>query len=402
MKAPRPLCLLGSTGSVGLNTIDIVRHRASTLKVVGLSCGRQVAELARQIVEFDVRMVSVADQDAANELLKNLGSERSLDFLGIGPEGHAELVKRTAPEVLVAAMSGTHGLRASLQAIAQGVPIVAVANKEILVMAGPFIREALENSPSQLIPVDSEHSAIFQALQGNDSRAIRRIFLTASGGPFRLRKAEDFSRIGVKEALKHPNWKMGNKITIDSATMMNKGLEYIEALQLFPVSREQIEILVHPQSVIHSMVEFSDHSVMAQMGLSDMRIPISYALSFPQRETLSQLEAIDFAALGRLDFEPVDLLKFPCLKLAMEAEKAGLAACVGLNAANEVAVAAFLEERIQFIDIPFWIESALTEFGSRSLETLSQTMDLDLEVKTWIQSKISSDMDDRLKSGQNG
>lgn len=397
------LCLLGSTGSVGQNTLDVVREHKEKFEVTALACGGQVQRLVEQMEQFQVRMVSVADLQRAEDL-EQLAQAKSLplDFVGIGPEGHAELVRRSQADVVMAAMSGTFGLQASLEAIRQKVSVLAIANKEILVMAGPFIKEALESSSTKLLPVDSEHSAIFQALQGSMEKSIRRIILTASGGPFRKTPLEDFPKIGVKQALRHPNWRMGDKITIDSATMMNKGLEYIEALQLFPIQREQLEIVIHPQSCIHSMVEYQDHSVLAQMGHSDMRIPISYALAYPERLALNQLEPLDFSKLSSLEFEAVDYQRFPCLSLAIEAEKSGLSACVILNAANEVAVAQFLERQISFLEIPQRIEAALEAFSGAPAHHLDEVVALDQEVKAWVNSGASAKLDDRAQSGQNG
>ncbi|TVQ78808.1 MAG: 1-deoxy-D-xylulose-5-phosphate reductoisomerase [Bradymonadales bacterium] len=402
LRAPKKLCLLGSTGSVGESSLRVLRQRPTDFDLVGLACGRRVDLLVKQIKEFGVRRVSVADEEAFKSLQALLKKESiQLDFVGFGSAGHAELVEATRPDVLMAAMSGTSGLPAVLRAIEIEVPVLGVANKEILVMAGSFIRAALESSKTQLVPVDSEHSAIFQALRGNELSSIRRIILTASGGPFRSSTLAELKRVRVEQALKHPNWSMGAKISIDSATMMNKGLEYIEALQLFPISREQLEVVVHPQSIVHSIVEYWDHSMMAQMGISDMQIPVAYAMGYPHRLPLKFSEALDLVSLGRLDFEAVDLNKFPCLALAMEAERTGAAACVALNAANEIVVECFLRSQIEFLAIPQWVEAALAEFSGAALSSLESAIELDQEVKAWTRRQLGSELDLQIERGQN-
>jgi len=264
------------------------------------------------------------------------------------------------------------------------VKILGIANKEILVMAGTFILAALEESQTTLIPVDSEHSAIFQALMGNKVSQVKTLLLTGSGGPFRTRESSTFGAITKEEALKHPNWIMGSKITVDSATMMNKGLEYIEALRLFRIHRSQLKIVIHPESIVHSAVEYVDGSVMAQLGNSDMRIPISLALNYPDRLPLNFDRPFDLVKIGKLTFEEPDLEKFRCLKLAMNFDRYGPHGAVTLNAANESAVDLFLKDKIRFIEISQMVEGALEEFENRSIFSLNDVIEFDAEVKEWV------------------
>ncbi len=283
----------------------------------------------------------------------------------------------------MASMLGTFGLRATLKAIEQNVSVLGIANKEVLVMAGGFIHEALQNSKTVIVPVDSEHSAIFQALMGNSLKELKRIILTASGGPFRKTARSEFSKIRKEQALKHPNWVMGAKITIDSATMMNKGLEFIEAIRLFRVRPDQVKILVHPQSIVHSMVEYIDHSFMAQLGVSDMKVPISLALTYPRRFPLELQKPLDLVAIRTLEFEEPDEERFPCLRLARESYLLGDEGPVILNAANEIAVQLFLEDQIGFLEIPALIEKALSSFGGSKFNSLEDLIALDQRVKAY-------------------
>lgn len=386
-EAKRRVCILGSTGSVGQNTLDVIRQHSSRFQVVGLACGQSVEKFAAQILEFRPQYVSLANASAA-DTLRNILSPNSMPEIFVGVEGHRDLVEASRPDILMASMAGTHGLQATLQGIRQGVKILGIANKEVLVMAGSFINEALASSPTFVIPVDSEHSAIFQALQGNRREDVRRLILTASGGPFRTWPIENFSKIKPADALKHPNWSMGSKITVDSATLMNKGLEYIEALQLFKVEAQQIDIWVHPQSIIHSLVEYRDSSFIAQLGISDMRIPIAYALSYPERLALNFQESLSLDRIRSLNFEAPDYEKFPCLRLAINSLDRGPAGPLILNAANEVAVNAFLAEALGFTQIPVVIESALEYFSGKQPQNLQDAIELDLEVKNWTQALI--------------
>lgn len=380
----RRICLLGSTGSIGQSTLDVARQHVDRYQIVALACGRSVDAFVQQIQEFRPDFVSVATAQVRDELAKSLLSESHKPReIFVGPEGHRDLVKASKPDVVMAAMLGSFGLLATLEAIRSQVGILGIANKEVLVMAGSVILEALKKSSTQLIPVDSEHSAIFQALRGNSLSEVRRVLLTASGGPFRRKSLEEMAKVTKEQALKHPNWVMGAKITIDSASMMNKGLEYIEAIRLFQLPPEKVEILVHPQSIIHSLVEYVDHSFMAQLGVSDMRVPISLAMSYPKRLPLALSKELDLVAISRLDFEAPDEERFPCLRLAREAEALGPEGSLILNAANEVAVDAFLQDEIGFLQIPRNIEKALSHFQGSAVDSLDAVIALDREVKAY-------------------
>jgi 1-deoxy-D-xylulose-5-phosphate reductoisomerase len=356
------LAILGSTGSVGVNTLDIVQQHPERFAVVALAAGSNIELLEQQIRRFHPLCVSVFDLQRAKEL-----RERTSD-LGIevceGPNGACTVASLPEVDLVLSAIVGGAGLAPTLAAIRAGKD-VAIANKEPLVMAGELVmREA--QGRVRILPVDSEHNAIFQAMAGHNSCDVRRLLLTASGGPFRTLPREKFGEITVHEALQHPNWRMGRKITVDSATMMNKGLEVIEARWLFGVNAEQVEVVVHPQSIVHSMVEFVDGSVIAQLGIPDMRIPISYALNYPERlaNTLPQLDLIQ---IGTLTFEPPDLNRFPCLRLGFEAIRACGTLPAVLNAANETTVEAFLQEKIHFLDIPTVIEETLQRHDARPI-----------------------------------
>ena len=336
------ITVLGATGSIGDSTLDLVRRNRDRFEVVGLSAYSSVDKLAALANEFDVRTVAIGNAALAGALARKTSAE-----VLAGEAGLVELA-RVPVDFTMAAIIGAAGLAPTLAAVEQG-NRVGLANKECLVCAGDLFMEAVRRAGATLLPVDSEHNAIFQVLE-DDPRGVRRLILTASGGPFREKSAAFMAAATPADALDHPVWSMGAKISIDSATLMNKGLELIEAAHLFDRSSEEIDVVVHPQSLIHSMVEYTDGSVLAQMGSPDMRTPIAYALAWPERMS-APVERLDFARLGALTFEAPDLARFPALRLARESlEAKGRAACV-LNAANEVAVAAFLEERIGFADI---------------------------------------------------
>ena len=375
--------LLGSTGSIGTNTLNVIRQHSDCFQVVSLSCGSSIESLLSQIQEFKPLFVSVVSEEKAADLRSKLPADFKGDVF-VGIEGHRRCIEEARPDIVMSSMMGTFGLEATLAAVKQGVSILGVANKEILVMAGTFILEALKTSRTKLVPVDSEHSAIFQALMGNSHDAIHSIILTGSGGPFRTRDVSSFAAITKAEALKHPNWVMGAKITIDSATMMNKGLEYIEALRLFQVRADQMRIVVHPESVVHSLVEYVDGSVMAQLGISDMRIPIALALGYPDRLSLDLGKRLDLVSVGSLHFEEPDLKKFPCLRLAIEAEASGAEGPIILNAANEAAVEMFLNDRIRFVEIAEAVEAALAAFKDERVANLEAVVDLDSRVRSWV------------------
>jgi 1-deoxy-D-xylulose-5-phosphate reductoisomerase len=338
------LALLGSTGSIGEQTLDVAGRFPDRYRVTGLAAGRQVEKLAEQVRRFRPDVVSVADDEGARELRERLAGDPAPE-IHVGDAGLSAVATCDA-DLVVSALVGAVGLDPTLAAIEAGRD-VALANKEVLVMAGALVLRAVRARGVALLPVDSEHNAIFQALAGQRLEDVERIILTASGGPFRTWPAERIARARVEDALEHPNWDMGPKITVDSATLMNKGLEVIEARWLFEVSPEQVDVVVHPQSIVHSLVEFADGSVLAQLGLPDMRVPIAVALAHPERLPLP-LERLDLPALARLDFEEPDRARFPCLDLAFEALRGGEDAPAVLNAANEVSVAAFLAGEIPF------------------------------------------------------
>jgi len=349
--------ILGSTGSIGVSTLEVVRQFPDSFEVAALGCGRNIRLLAEQIREFQPRVVSVIDKVHARNLSSLLDGVGPLPEILHGREGFARVATLEQSEIVVSAMVGAAGLLPTLEAIRSG-KLVALANKETMVIAGKIVTEAAAKHGATILPVDSEHSAIFQALQGNHPENLRRILLTASGGPFFSLSSEELAHVTPEQALRHPNWTMGRKITIDSATLMNKGLEVIEAHWLFGVPVEQIAVHVHPESIIHSMVEYIDGSVIAQMGIPDMKIPIAYALAYPQRLPVDS-PALDLFRLQRLTFFPPDTDRFPCLRLAFESCKAGGTMPAVLNAANEVAVSAFLERRIGFLDIARVIEGVM-------------------------------------------
>jgi len=365
------LAILGSTGSIGRSTLSVVAEHPEEFAVVGLAAGENVVVLAQQIQEFRPALVSVKDEAVAARLRELLPRDSTPRILA-GPEGVREVATASGADLVVSAMVGAVGLAPTLAAIEAGVP-VALANKETLVAAGPLVMAAAKARGVPLIPVDSEHSAIFQALQGQRREDLKRLWLTASGGPFRSWEASRLEKVTAREALRHPNWNMGPKITIDSATMFNKALEVIEASVLFELPVDKIAVVIHPQSIVHSMVEFVDGSVIAQMGVPDMRLPIAYALTYPRRLPLNG-PPLDLCQIARLSFEPPDEARFPALTLGYTAARAGGTMPAVLNAANEVAVAAFLEGRLRFLDIPRVVEAAMAAHQAQPLESLEQVL----------------------------
>jgi 1-deoxy-D-xylulose-5-phosphate reductoisomerase len=382
--APRRIALFGSTGSIGVNTLDVVRRHPERFVISALAAHRNIEVLAAQIAEFRPKAVAVSDIASAAELqARNLGCE-----VIAGHEGLVELTERGEYDIFVGALVGFAGLAPTVEAIKLGKRI-ALANKETLVVAGELLTRMAEVSGSEILPVDSEHSAIYQCLVGEPRESIRRIILTASGGPFRTMPKELFPKILPEAALRHPKWVMGKKITIDSATLMNKGLEIIEAKWLFGMPLSKIDVIVHPQSIVHSFVEFVDGSVKAQLAMPDMRQPIQYALAAPERLNAAY-SLLDLAASSPLEFFAPEYDKFPCLTLAREAgERGGLYPCI-LNAANEIAVEAFLDGRIPFTRIPTLIESAMEAptITASNIETepsaaLEQIISCDAEIRRW-------------------
>ncbi len=368
------IAVLGSTGSIGVNALKVIGARPEDFEIVALAAGRNIDLLASQIERFRPAVVSVIDESHAELLRGKVG--RNEARIVWGESGYAEAASIDKADTVVSSMVGAAGLLPTLAAIEAGKDI-ALANKETLVMAGELVtRKAAENKV-RLLPVDSEHSAIFQCINGERRERIRKIILTASGGPFLRTPREALSRVTVADALKHPNWSMGKKITIDSASMMNKGLEVIEAKWLFGVEPERIEIVVHPQSIIHSMVEFVDCSIIAQLGIPDMRIPIAYALSYPDRLPEKEL-GLDIFKKGALEFIPPDRQKFPCLNLAYEAARIGGTMTAVLNGANEIAVEAFLGGRLGFTQIPEVIGDTMGLHEIRQIEEVADVIAADV------------------------
>src|ERR1700720_211895 len=345
----KSIAILGSTGSVGVTTLDVVSRFPDRFQVLAMAAGRNIALLADQVKQFAPELVSVATPELAQELAARVHPRKPTILYG--SEGLIAVATHPRVNLVMSALVGALGLRPTLAAIKAGKDI-AFANKEVLVVAGEVVTRAVRENGVRLLPVDSEHNAIFQCLEGRPRSALKRIILTASGGPFREWPVDRFGSITIKDALNHPTWRMGNKITIDSATLMNKGLEVIEAHWLFDLPAERIAVVIHPQSVIHSMVEMIDGSVIAEMAEPDMAIPVAYALAFPDRLPLDYLKPLSLVERGNLTFEEPDPARFPCLRLAYQALEAGgtMAAC--LNAANEELVAAFLCGRARFADIP--------------------------------------------------
>ena len=350
------LAVLGATGSIGCSTLDIVRQFPDRYRIVSLTAGRNVELLARQIEEFRPTVAVVLDEAGCDRLKSFLPDDVKIELFW-GESGMVTAASLPDVDMVVTGIVGAAGLMPTLAAIEAGKPI-ALANKETLVMAGETVMARAAAAGVPILPVDSEHSAIFQCIGQHSQREVAQLFLTASGGPFRNRAADQFNTIRPEDALKHPNWSMGAKITIDSATLMNKGLEFIEARYLFDIAPEKIEVVVHPQSIIHSMVGFVDGSVLAQLGVPDMRGPIGYALAYPDRLPL-QLDYPDFTALAKLTFEPPDLERFPCLALAFAACAQGGTLPAVLNAANEVAVASFLTGNVSFPGITHTIRQVM-------------------------------------------
>ena len=368
----RRIAILGSTGSIGTQTLDVIRQHPDRFEVVLLSARRSVDLLIRQAVEFDAANVVICDEARYREVADALQGRDTKVWAGV--DSLCELVAMSCVDSVVGAMVGFSGLRPTLAALRAG-KIVALANKETLVAAGEVVTATARANGGVLLPVDSEHSAIFQCLLAAGDNPVEKVHLTASGGPFRTWEKQRIAGATAAQALRHPNWDMGAKVTIDSATMMNKGFEVIEARWLFDLNPEQIQVVVHPESVIHSMVEFVDGAVIAQLGCPDMREPIGFALAFPERLTVGN-KRLDFAALGSLSFEAPDTGRFPCLALAYEALRRGGNAPCALNAANEVAVAAYLKDLISFYDIAKIAERALAGMdfvANPSLEDIFET-----------------------------
>ncbi|MBM7694854.1 1-deoxy-D-xylulose-5-phosphate reductoisomerase [Peribacillus deserti] len=377
------ISLLGATGSIGTQTLDIIRSNPEQFKLAAMSAGRNL-DLTRKIIEeFKPELVSVQGREHCAALRQEY-SHLNIQFT-YSEEGLVETACYPKADIVVNAVIGSVGLDPTLQAI-EAKKDIAIANKETLVTAGHLVMKAAEENKVRLLPVDSEHSAIFQALQGENEKNIDNLIITASGGSFRDRTREELKNVSVEDALNHPNWSMGAKITIDSATMMNKGLEVIEAHWLYQIPYDRIKVLLHRESIIHSMVEFHDSSIMAQLGTPDMRVPIQYALTYPDRIPFPSAKRLKLAEIGKLHFEEMDFKRFPCLQYAYDAGRAGGTMPTVLNAANEAAVAGFLERKIGFLEIETMIEKALNRHTPISNPSLDIIREADAETRQFIRS----------------
>ena len=384
------ICVLGSTGSIGKSTLDVIARHPDILSVYALSAYNRIEELARQAHESHAKVVVVPTDAAHARFRLAWPGSRPLPDIRVGAQALCDTVQEAAVTTVMAAIVGAAGLPSTLAAATAGKRLL-LANKEALVAAGSLLMQAVRESGAELLPVDSEHNAIFQCLPDNGhagaplvpAKEVRRLLLTASGGPFRTSPLEQLAEVTPQQACAHPNWSMGPKISVDSATMLNKGLEVIEAHWLFAMPAGKIQVVIHPQSIVHSMVEYQDGSILAQLGQPDMRTPIAYGLGFPERID-SGVGLMDLAALGRLDFEEPDFDRFPCLKLSFDALHAGQPACIALNAANEVAVERFLQRKIRYTEIALIIEGCLNQIlgsATPSLHALDDILALDAHVR---------------------
>ena len=385
----KQLAILGSTGSIGRQCLSVVDALAPRFGVVALSAGNNLDELLGQIERYQPEIVSVGEAQKADALAARLREQgvAKLPEIHHGAEGMLAVGTHARADIVVSAAVGVVGLAATYEAVKLG-KTVALSNKEVLVAAGELVMAAAHKAGKELLPVDSEHNAVHQCLRGGAHSEVRRLVLTASGGPFRKTPIKNLENVTVEQALAHPNWKMGNRITVDSATMMNKGFEIIEARWLFDMKPSQVDVVIHPQSTIHSMVEFVDGSVLAQLGATDMRMPIQYALTYPERVASNQVD-LDWAKLKRLDFEKVSTRRYPCLRLAREAMKKGGAWPCTLNAADEIAVAAFLEHQIPFLGIPEIVEAVLARTPRIRIEKMDDVLAADGEARRIAKEEVS-------------
>lgn len=370
------IAVLGSTGSIGTQTLDVISNFPKEFKAVYLSGNTNIDLLSEQIRRFQPKGVVVSDEQGARELKKKIAGRTEIL---IGEAGLMEIVQREDVDIVVSSLVGFAGLRPTIKAI-EAKKKIALANKETLVVAGEIIMPLAERNRVEILPVDSEHSAIFQCLVGELPNKVEKLILTASGGPFRTKSAAELKSVTREQALKHPNWTMGSKITIDSATLMNKGLEVIEAHWLFGMPADRIDVVVHPQSIIHSMVEFVDGSIKAQLGIPDMKVPIQYALTYPSRFT-SKFPRVHFPSLSEMTFFEPDKERFPCLQLAFDALTEGGTIPAVMNAANEVAVAKFLNNEITFMQIPAMISGAMEKHSNRTNPSLEEIVEADRETR---------------------
>jgi 1-deoxy-D-xylulose-5-phosphate reductoisomerase len=385
----KQLSILGSTGSIGRQCLSVVEALPERFGVVALAAGANLEELSGQIARHRPEVVSVGDAQRADELARMLREKgiSPVPEMHHGREGMLAAGTHPKADIVVSAAVGVVGLEATYEAVKLG-KTVALSNKEVLVAAGELVMAAAKKAGRELLPVDSEHNAVHQCLRGGTHGEVRRLVLTASGGPFRKTPLAELANVTTEQALAHPNWRMGNRITIDSATMMNKGFEIIEARWLFRMRPEQIEVVMHPQSTIHSMVEFVDGSILAQLGPTDMRMPIQYALTYPERVASKNQVALDWSKLKRLDFQKASTRRFPCLRLAREAMKKGGALPCALNAADEIAVAAFLERRLPFLGIPEVIERVLGRTQRGRFEKMEDVLTADAEARRMAREEV--------------
>lgn len=378
----KKITILGSTGSIGTSAIDVIRAHRDEFQIVAMSAHGNHKLLMEQIEEFNPMYVSIGTEEGKKAI-----EERYPELtVYLGEDGLKRLGALDEADIVLTAVSGNVGIEATVEAVKKGKRI-ALANKETLVCAGELINKMVEEYGAEIIPVDSEHSALFQSLESGRREEVSKLIITASGGPFRGRTTEDLKKVKLEDALKHPNWAMGQKITIDSSTLVNKGLEVIEAHYLFGVDYDDIEVVVHPQSIVHSLVEFKDKSVIAQLGITDMKVPIQYAFTYPERSHNDLTERLDLVKLSRLDFEAPDMEVFKGLKYAFDAGRAGKSMPLIYNTANEVAVDLFLKRRIEYLEIYRIIEEAMKEHEVVALESIEQIKEIDRELREKIYSK---------------
>jgi len=390
------IAILGSTGSIGRSTLSVAESYPDRFQIVALAAGGNIESALEQAQRWHPRVISMASESDADTLRSRLKKEGLGEIEVVhGAAGTVRVATHSEVDFVVSAIVGVAGLEATYEAVRAGKSL-GLANKECLVAAGELITAEARRQGKPLLPIDSEHNAVHQCLRGGRMDEVERIWLTASGGPFLNLPHSEFASITVEQALNHPTWKMGRRITIDSATLMNKGFEVIEACRLFHMPPEKVEVIVHPQSTIHSMVEFVDGSILAQFSVTDMRLPILYALTYPERIQSDMRFAV--SDLRHLDFAPPDLKKFPCLRLACEAAEAGGAKTVALNAADEVAVAAFLEGSIRFDEIPRIIEDVLAETSSGKLESIAKVLEADAEARRLAENRVSKKKQPRATS----
>ncbi|MEW8955455.1 1-deoxy-D-xylulose-5-phosphate reductoisomerase [Clostridium sp.] len=379
------ICIIGATGSVGTQTLDVIRKEKDNFNLIAVSANSNIDKVIEIIDEFSPKFVVISDEEAYKKIQKYIkGIDNKVDLL-FGIEGLEYIATLDEVDMVVTSIVGMIGLRPTLKAI-EAKKDIALANKETLVVAGEIVMKAAKENGVNIFPVDSEHSAIFQSLQGNNLKDVKKIILTASGGPFRGKKSDDLINITPEEALKHPKWNMGRKISIDSATLMNKGLEVIEAKWLFDVDYNDIQVVVHPQSIIHSAVEYVDGSVIAQLGSTDMKLPIQYALNYPERKS-QVCSSLDFYEISKLTFEKPDMDTFKCLALAYEAGRKGKLMPTILNGANEVCVELFLRNKVSFLQIADIIEEVMGKFDYNMEVTLENIIKMDEDVRTYIYNK---------------